>query len=72
MKGNEGAKGPKGPKIMGSPGQLILLCKNAIFDGGPGNLWGGTPRARFEKAKMQGNHGPRGHNKRKQRPKRPK
>ena len=27
------------------PGQLNLLCKNAIFKGRPGNLWDGTPRA---------------------------
>ena len=37
-------KGKKSKNDQG-PGPLNLLCKNAIFKGRPGNLWGGTPQA---------------------------
>ena len=35
------------------PGQLNLLCKNAIFKGGPGNLWGGAHGPARKKAKWK-------------------
>ena len=44
---------PKNRKMFRDPGQLNLLCKNAILKGRPGNLWGGTQRSAPKKAKWK-------------------
>ena len=77
MKGNRGPKGQKIKKWFAA-----LLCKNAIFRGGPGNLWEKASLANLQggkmknnespNAKMKENEGRKGQNERQSRPKRPK
>ena len=43
--------GPAVKEMTRGPGQLNLLCKNAIFKGGPGNLCGGAHGPARKKAK---------------------
>ena len=64
MKGNKGTKGQKLENGAG-PG----AAKFFVWDlGTTDRFWqlvGGGPEASHEKAKMQGNEGPKGHNERK-------
>ena len=53
MKGNRSPKGQKIKKWFAA-----LLCKNAIFRGGPGNLWEKAPLANLQGGKMKNNESP--------------